>query len=400
MYLFKDLKVLDVGTWIAGPVSTTILADFGADVIKVEAPRSGDPFRNLSLSPMMPYADVNYTWMMDARNKRSITLNLKNDRGKEILKQMVEECDVYVTNQPMRTRQNLGLTYEDLSPLNDKMIYASLTAYGEKGPESERKGFDAAAYWTRSGLADLVRFPGNPPSPPVPGMGDHPTAVALFGCIVMALYKRALTNKGGEVSTSLLANGYWANGCMGQAALVDGDFSVRRSQHPESQPWMRAYYLTNDNRQIQLHMVRYGFEQDVLLDLLGLSHLLEDPRYQSTWSRLENSRSFSEELQKVFIQKSSVEWLEILGKSGINVTRLATVEDMLNDEQALANDVLVDTPNDVDAPYLINSPLFGKDLDKVSPKRAPDMGEHTEQILRDLGYDTDSINDLYRVGAI
>ena len=147
---------------------------------------------------------------------------------RKILKQLVKQCDVYVTNQPMRVRRSLGLTYEEIGPLNEKMIYASLTAYGETGPEAERKGFDAVAYWSRSGLADEVRAPGAPPGATVPGMGDHPTAVALFACIMMGLYKRQLTGKGGMVSTSLLANGFWANGCFGQAALVGGDFSARR----------------------------------------------------------------------------------------------------------------------------------------------------------------------------
>ncbi len=189
-YLFEGLKVLDVGTWIAGPVATTMLADFGADVIKVEMPGVGDTYRQFAGYPATPNADVNYTWLMDARNKRSLTLNLKSEKGRGILLQLVAECDVYVTNQPMGMRRSFGLTYEDLHSHNQSMIYASLTAYGEQGPERDREGFDLVAYWSRTGLMDLVRSDGAAPAHSLPGMGDHPTAVAMYANIVTALLRR------------------------------------------------------------------------------------------------------------------------------------------------------------------------------------------------------------------
>src|SRR3712207_5052083 len=127
--LFAGLRILDVGTWIAGPVAATILADYGASVIKVETPETGDPYRRLPQAPTMPQSDVNYTWLADARNKRSITLNLKSEEGRAILLRLVRECDIYVTNQPLPARRRFGLTYEELAPLNPRMIYASLTAY-------------------------------------------------------------------------------------------------------------------------------------------------------------------------------------------------------------------------------------------------------------------------------
>ena len=144
--LFSGLVVLDVGTWIAGPVAATILADFGADVIKVEIPGNGDAYRGLAGARGTPDADVNYTWIMDGRNKRSLTLNLKTDQGRDVLRDLVRRCDVYVTNHPLGMRRSLGLTYEELAPLNPRMIYASLTAYGESGPERDREGFDGVAW--------------------------------------------------------------------------------------------------------------------------------------------------------------------------------------------------------------------------------------------------------------
>ncbi|MBT5333816.1 MAG: CoA transferase, partial [Gammaproteobacteria bacterium] len=139
-FLFSGLKVLDMGSWIAGPVAPTILSDYGAQVIKVEAPEIGDGYRAFAGMASTPTHPENYTWEMDNRNKRSITLNLKSDEGREILLKLVRECDVYVTNLPHPMRRAWQLSYEDLAPLNPKMIYASLTAYGELGPERDREG--------------------------------------------------------------------------------------------------------------------------------------------------------------------------------------------------------------------------------------------------------------------
>ena len=155
-YLFSGLKVIDCATVIAAPAAAMILADFGAEVIKIEQPGEGDMLRMLSDIPGTPYAESNWFWQLDGGNKKSIALDLKTPEGLEILHKLVSDCDVFITNQPYSVRESIGLTYEDLKPLNDKLIYASLTAYGEKGPEKYRKGFDQLAYWARSGLMELM----------------------------------------------------------------------------------------------------------------------------------------------------------------------------------------------------------------------------------------------------
>jgi crotonobetainyl-CoA:carnitine CoA-transferase CaiB-like acyl-CoA transferase len=224
-YLFSGLKVLDVATVIAAPAAAMMLADFGAEVIKIERPGAGDMLRSLSNMPDTPDAGSNWFWQMDGRNKRSLTLDLKSEDGKEILRQLVQDCDVYITNQPYSVRESLGLTYEHLRPLNPAMIYASLTAYGEKGPERERKGFDQLAYWARSGLMDLMRTPDSAPTQGLPGMGDHPTAVSIYAGIVTALLHRERTGEGGMVHTSLLANGLWSVSGVAQGVLAGGDMT-------------------------------------------------------------------------------------------------------------------------------------------------------------------------------
>lgn len=229
-YLFSDLKVLDVGTYIAGPVAATMLGDFGADVIKIERPGGGDPLRNLSWIPTTPDASNNYFWHMDGRNKRSLALDLKTPDGMGILHKLVSECDVYITNQPFPARQSLGLTYEELKPLNPSMIYASLSAYGEDGPDRDQKGFDVTAWWAGSGLMDLMHNPDNQPHWSLPGMGDHPSAVALYAGIVTALLKRERTGEGSMAHTSLLANGVWSAAAVAQGILAGGDMRGYRER--------------------------------------------------------------------------------------------------------------------------------------------------------------------------
>ncbi|MEX1237351.1 MAG: CoA transferase, partial [Pseudomonadales bacterium] len=295
-YLFSGLKVLDVGTWIAGPVAATILADFGADVIKVEMPGPGDQYRILSGTPGTPDADSNYMWQMDARNKRSLSLNLKTEEGMSILRQLVAECDVYITNHPLPMRRQLGLNYEDLKLLNEKMIYASLTAYGEEGPDRDKEGFDLVAYWGRTGLMDLVRDAGAPPAQALPGMGDHPSAVSLYASIVTALLHRERTGEGGKVHTSLLANGLWSMSCIAQAGFAGGSFD-RYREIKSMKRFASSLYRTRDDRWLQFTMVRGPGDFEKLMATLGLAGVLEDERFNTPEARLEHTEPLAHMVQ-------------------------------------------------------------------------------------------------------
>src|SRR5471030_3041391 len=233
-HVFSGLKVLDLASYIAGPAATTILADFGADVIKIEPPGTGDVYRFFSAMPPNPVAGTNYAWQLTNRNKRSIALDLKSSEAKEVLVRLVQWADVVVVNFPPRVKAALGVTYEALSPLNPKLIYADITGYGSEGPEADTPGFDVTAYWARSGLMEVTHDAGNPPTLPIPGIGDHATATTLYAAIVTALYTRATTGKGGHVSTSLIANGIWAAAAWVEGGLNGGRFfaSTTGKIHP------------------------------------------------------------------------------------------------------------------------------------------------------------------------
>src|ERR1700731_687601 len=227
--IFEGLKVLDCASFIAAPAAATVLSDFGADVIKIEPPGLGDPYRSLPKLPGYPHSPHNFTWMLESRNKRSLALDLSRPEGQAVLHRLVAEADVFITNFPLPVRARLAMTYGELAPLNERLIYASFTGYGERGEEANKPGFDSNAYWARSGLMDLVRADQDTsPARSIAGMGDHPCAMAFYGAIVTALYQRERTGKGAHVSSNLMANGVWAASVLAQAKLCGAKFAERR----------------------------------------------------------------------------------------------------------------------------------------------------------------------------
>ena len=220
-HLFSGLKVIDCASWIAGPAAATIMSDFGADVIKIEPPGAGDPWRSRGANPN---AATDYYWQLTSRNKRSLALDLKQEAGLAVLYRLVEGADVFVTNFPLPVRDRLKLAPADLLPLNNRLIYASFTAYGEAGDEAAKTGFDSTAYWARTGLMDAVRADVDThPARSAPGMGDHPSATGLYAAIVTALYRREKTGRGGLVQ--FVAAG---ERIVGQR-LLRADATVRRA---------------------------------------------------------------------------------------------------------------------------------------------------------------------------
>ncbi|HEL5083864.1 TPA: CoA transferase [Stenotrophomonas maltophilia] len=195
--IFSGLKVVDLASFIAGPAATTILSDFGADVIKVEPPSTGDPYRFFYQTPPNPISDKNYAWQLTNRNKRSIALDLKNPEAKQVLQKLVAWADVLVTNYPPEVKTRLGLDYDAIASINPRLIYADITGYGAKGPEANKPGFDVTAYWARTGLMQVTHDEDSPPTLPIPGIGDHATASTLYSAIVTGLYRRERTGQGG-----------------------------------------------------------------------------------------------------------------------------------------------------------------------------------------------------------
>lgn len=397
-HLLEGIKVIDAASFIAGPSAATIMSDYGAEVIKIE-PQSGDSLRNLIVNGRMPEGSENYCWELTSRNKKSISLNLKDLKAQKILIDLVKEADVFITNMPFPIRTKLKITAEDIMPHNEKIIYASLTGYGEVGPDADRTAYDSMAWWARSGLMDFVRPSNNSPVAwSTPGMGDHPTGMALYGAIMTALYKRERTGKGSEVSTSLMANGAWANGVFIQAALMDVEFPER----PEPLPRHPFYdfYTTKDERKFALGMINSRIEWPKLADILDRKDWMDRDLFDFG-NPFENADLLRSELSDEFKIRSLKEIDELLRNSGVTYGVLGRTTDHREDLQFLETETLVPLDHEsFDKLYTVNSPFHIQGEKKINFSRAPKIGEHTKQVLELLGYGESELEKLKKENSI
>ena len=392
------LRVLDISSFIAAPAAAVVLGDWGADVIKVEGPE-GDPNRRIMHdSSNYPKSETNYPWEMDSRNKRSIVLDLKKPQARAALDRLIETSDVLICNFPPPVRDKLQLAYDDVKKVNPKLIYASLTGYGEGGPDRDRPGFDATAYFARSGLLDAQRYEAGPPGVPVPAQGDRATAMALVSAILMALIHRMKTGEGSWVGTSLLGNGLWSCGVVAQAALV-GAYLPPRPPPERPRSALGNIYRTSDDRWLQLTIVRTDKLWGPLCQALGLEQLIDDPRFATESERRARSGELATLLSEAFASKPYEHWRQELAAREVTFGVISRPQDVPDDEQAVACGAVVKTaiPG---MPRTLADPIRTSFATQRVAHPAPALGQHSEEILREAGLSAQDVAALRKGGAI
>ena len=391
-HLLEKITVIDCASYIAGPAAATIMSDFGARVIKIESPDIGDSYRSLLRLPGLPESDENYPWILTSRNKESLALDLKFKEAHVILHKLIKKADIFITNYPFPIRAKLKINSEDILKENKKLIYASLSPYGEKGHEKDKTGYDATAWWARSGLMHAVRSNSNSePNSSVPGMGDHPTASALFGAIMMALYKREITGEGSEVSSSLMANGLWSNGIYNQAALCGANFLENTGRGTKGA--LAEKYKCKDGKWFILVMLNEEREWPLLLKCLKREDVNDDKRFNTREGRAKNSLELMTILDEEFLSKDWGQLKELFEKSGVTFGSISEPYDHINDQQIADNEFFTKFTDKEDL-LTVDSPIFMKNEKKRKPQTAPEIGEHTRQILEELNYDKTEIEKL------
>lgn len=397
---FQGLKVIDCASFIAAPVAATLLADLGADVIKVEPP-GGDPHRTLSQRvgclPDPALAHENFIWDLNSRHKRSLVLDLKQPAGQAVLHRLARQADVFITNLPLPVRRRLAIDADTLLALNPRLVVGSMTAYGEQGPEAEKTGFDVTAYWARSSLMDLVKADHtSPPTRPVPGMGDHPSAVTLFAAIATALYRRERTGRGGLVSTSLLANGVWSNAIQVQAQLTGMRYPPRLPRSHATNPLSNIYQAGCGR---WLSMVILNDRQiEPLLHALGLQRLVGDPRLATAASRETHCVEIVALFDQAFGGHDLPTWRRKLDAAGITFGVVGTLGDIDDDEQMRAAGTLV--PFGHKPGTTVAAPILLHGSAPRPPGPAPALGEHSRDVLADAGYSDAQIAHLLACGTV
>ena len=391
----KGIKVIDAASFIAAPLVSALMSDYGAEVIKIEH-LTGDTYREAVIGGhVWPESDMDWAFILENRNKRSLSIDLKTKYGQIILKKLLNETDVFITNLPAKPREKLGLTSEIIREINPKIIYASLTAYGEIGPDSKRTGLDSTAYYARSGLMEWSKTneAKEIPTFPIPGGGDHPTGLSLFTAILLGLMNREKTGLGTKVSTSLLANGIWSNAMLVQALLA-GHKPID-TFHWDTLSAMRNIYYLKDESLFFMLLTNEEKHWELLLKSFSLDYLLKDPKFNTKDSRELNKKQLKPILQEKFITLSYEEVREKLISTGIVFTKIVKTEDTIKDPQTNLNNMFMDIKGElIEDLQVVSPPLNIENAPRINATKAPKLGEHNVEILKELGYTDKEIKDM------
>ena len=391
----KGIKVIDAASFIAAPLVSALMSDYGAEVIKIE-PLTGDTYREAVIGGhVWPESDIDWAFILENRNKRSLSIDLKSKEGQTILNKLILEADVFVTNLPKTPREKLQLTDDIVRTKNPKIIYASLSAYGENGPDSDRTGLDSTAYFARSGLMDWSKtneLDKIPPFP-IPGGGDHPTGLSLFTSILLALMNRDKTGLGTTVTTSLLANGIWSNAMLIQAVL-SGHKPID-TFHWDTLSAMRNIYTLKDKSLFFILLTNEEKHWQIFLQNLNLKHLNENSKFNTKDKRQTNKMDLKDILQKEFLKYSYDDLRKKLIDTGIVFTKIIKTEDTISDPQTNLNNMFMDiTGESIKNLKIISPPLNIENAPRKKSTKAPKLGEHNVEILKELGYTNEEIKVL------
>lgn len=385
----KGIRVVELGTHVAVPKATRIMADWGAEVIKVEPPK-GEPWRYVGPGYEMPARpDNNPIFEVENINKKSITLNLKTPEGQAAMKKLIQSADVFVTNTRTQALEKLGLGYETLKADCPKLIYVHFGAFGQKGPEKDLPGFDIASFWAKSGTLVEWTLADDKPFKPQPGFGDGACGSIVLSGILAALFQRTRTNKGQLIQTSLYFAALWYN----SIGLICGQprYALTFPKEIHTDPLVPPY-KSKDGVWVMASSPSWSDLYPKVFRLIGLEKYIEDPMLHERDAARANYQEVCQLIAQAWSQYTADELMKAFADSGIVCSRLQSPNELYNDEQAWTNDYLtrveLENGDDLVVPRV---PVQFGDEAPAPQCLAPALGAHSQEILKELGYTAEEI---------
>lgn len=394
----EGIKVVELGLWVAGPSAASILGDWGASVIKLEPPE-GDPFRGIFASAMGSPVAINPPFELDNRGKRSVALNLQTEEARNIASQLLIEADVFVSNMRPRVLEQFGLDYDTVSRSNPRLIYCQVTGYGPDGPEANRAAYDIGAFWSRSGIAASLTPAGKDLPQQRGGMGDHMTGSNAAGAISAALYARERSGEGQRLAVSLLRVGAYMMGWDVMMALRLGIPIEPYDRFHCVNPIINCFQAS-DGRWFWLLLLQADRHWPDLCRAMDREDLLGDERFADINSRRENGPALVAELDTVFEQKTMAEWTERFDANNVWFALVNSINDLINDPLAESAGVFVDVPGPDGPTRMVATPADFFGTPWAPTTMPPELGQNTEEVLLELGYDWEQIIALKEKDAI
>jgi crotonobetainyl-CoA:carnitine CoA-transferase CaiB-like acyl-CoA transferase len=394
------VRVLELGIWVAVPSAAATLADWGANVVKIEPP-DGDPLRGLAATGLVPYQpDVNPAFQLDNRGKRSVVLDLRRAEGRAVAHRLIKQADVFLTNLRPKKLAALGMDSGTLRGINPALVYAGLTGYGAVGPERDRAAFDYAAFWARAGIMASLGEPEGPPPTQRPGMGDHMTGLGIAGAVAAALYARQRSGEGQEIQMSLFQSGLWMLGSDVQAALTTGYCHTPGGRRAAPNPLFN-FYRTKDGRWLHLIMLQPDRHWHAFCAAIRHPELVDDERFATAPIRFQHCRELIAILDPVFGAHTLDQWAEMLDGAGCFWGRVQTVAEVVEDTQAEAIGAFAEVALPDGRPLrIVKTPVTFTGTPAGVRGPAPELGHHTEEVLLEAGYGWDDISQLKEAGAL
>jgi len=393
------VRVVELGFWVAGPSAAGVLADWGASVVKIEPP-DGDPFRGLFLAASGVDLPVNPPFELDNRGKRSIALALDRPEARKIAHALIARADVFVTNVRAAGLARAGLDWETLHALNPRLVYAAVTGYGDAGPERDRAAYDVGAFWSRAGIAAALTPPGGEPPYQRGAMGDHVAGITVAGAVAAALYARDRTGRGQRVSTSLLRIGLFVLGWDTSTTLRVGAAAAPMTRRATPNPLIGCY-PDRDGRWFWLLGLQGDRHWPDVVRAVGRPDLLRDPRFDGMAARRANCAELVAILDAIFTTRPLAEWGPVFDREGVWWAPVQTTREVVVDPQAVAAGGFVDVPMpDGGTIRGVASPADFSGTPWTPGAGVPECGQHTEEVLQELGYDWERIGALKAAGVI